>query len=70
MGLIDSKIGDGSDGYFTYTITSADATSFSVTATRSGSDVWTGTLHLEQDGQVTGSILKSGGGTILTPPEL
>jgi type IV pilus assembly protein PilE len=70
MGLIDPKIAGGSDGYFSYAISSSDASTFTVTATRSGSDVWSGTLQIEQDGEVTGTVSKGDSDSVLTPPSL
>lgn len=69
LGLIDPKILAGNDGSFDYSISAADATTFTVTATRSGSTVWSGTLSITQDGLVTGSIVGTAGRT-LTPSEL
>jgi len=67
LGLIDPKIAGGDDGYFQYTITAATSTAFSVTAIRNGSGVWSGTLTITQDGEVTGFV---GGSAVLTPPDI
>jgi type IV pilus assembly protein PilE len=69
LNLIDPKVAAGSDGYFTYAITAADEQTFAVTATRAGSAVWSGTLSINQDGEVTGHVDGSGG-TVLTPPDI
>ena len=69
LGLIDNKIGGGNDGYFTYSITAAAADTFNVTAVRAGSGVWSGTLTITQDGEVTGFVSK-GGANVLTPPDI
>ena len=68
LGLIDPKIVVGSDGYFTYAIDSVTDTTFSITATRSGSGAWSGTLTITQDGEVTGNV--NNGSAVLTPPDL
>ena len=67
--VLDSRIAGGSDGSFTYTITAAAADTFQATATRNGSSVWSGTLTIDQDGQVSGSVSKSGGAVVLLPPD-
>jgi prepilin-type N-terminal cleavage/methylation domain-containing protein len=68
LGLIDPKIVLGSDGYFGYAIGSVTDTTFSVTATRSGSSAWSGTLIITQDGEVTGNV--NNGSAVLTPPDI
>ena len=67
LGLIDAKLAIGNDGYFTYQLSNVADDTFTVTATRNGSDVWTGTLTITQDGEVTGFVHH--GGTVLTPPD-
>ena len=69
LGLIDAKVASGDDGYFVYAITNATDTGFTVNALRSGSGVWTGTLTITQDGEVTGFVSGSGG-AVLTPPDI
>ena len=69
LGLIDSKIADGSDGYFNYTISAASSDAFTITAQRTGSGVWGGALTITQTGDVTGFVSKSGG-TVLAPPDI
>ena len=69
LGLIDPKIAGGDDGYFLYGITNATGTSFTVSALRDGSGVWSGTLTITQDGEVTGFVSGSGG-AVLTPPDI
>lgn len=69
LGLIDPRIVTGSDGKYTYAITAADASTFTVTATRAGSTAWTGAITIAQDGSVSGGISDSGG-RALTPSEL
>ena len=66
--LIDPKIAAGNDGFFNYAITAATSNTFNVTAARSGSGVWTGTLTITQDGAVSGHI--SGSGNTITPPDI
>ena len=69
LGLIDPKIAGGADGFFIYTITAASSSAFSVSAHRSGSTVWGGTLTITQDGEVTGFVTGSGS-AVLTPPDI
>jgi type II secretory pathway pseudopilin PulG len=69
IGLIDPKIAGGDDGYFVYGITNASDTAFTVNALRDGSGVWSGTLSITQDGEVTGFVSGSGG-AVLTPPDI
>ena len=68
LGLIDPKIVAGSDGFFAYAIDNVSDTTFSVTATRSGSGAWTGTLTITEDGEVTGNV--NNGSAVLTPPDI
>ena len=69
MGLIDPKIAGGSDGFFAYSIDSASDSTFTVTATRNGSGVWSGSMVINQDGDVTGFVSGSGG-SVLSPPDI
>jgi prepilin-type N-terminal cleavage/methylation domain-containing protein len=69
LGLIDVKIGAGNDGYFNYSISGASASTFSVNATRAGSSIWTGTLHVSEVGDV-GGFVGNTSGTVLTPPDI
>ncbi len=69
LGLIDTKIAAGNDGYFNYSITGADASTFTVNATRAGSSVWTGTLSVSQAGDLTGFV-GNPSGVVLTPPDI
>jgi type II secretory pathway pseudopilin PulG len=64
--LIDASIVDAATP-FAYTITAADASGFTVTATRDGSVRWSGTLALDATGQITGSI---GDGSVALAPAL
>ena len=68
LGLIDPKVAIGNDGYFTYSITGVTSDSFTVHAIRGGSDRWSGTLTITQDGQVTGFV--SGSGVVFVPPDI
>ncbi|SIO12586.1 type IV pilus assembly protein PilE [Singulisphaera sp. GP187] len=49
---------------YTYAILSTEASTFTATATRVGSNVWSGTLTLDQDGQIAGVINEQGIPTI------
>jgi prepilin-type N-terminal cleavage/methylation domain-containing protein len=61
--LIDSTISGGSESY-QYAIDAADATTFTATATRSGSGTWAGSFSIDQTGVVAGSVSDSRGITI------
>ena len=67
MGLIDPRVAAGNDGCYDYVISTATSDSLTVSATRDGS-AWTGTLTIQQDGEVTGFV--SSGGKVLTPPDI
>lgn len=54
---------------FTYTIDSADASSFRSSADRVRSTNWSGELEIMEDGQVTGQI-NGGGGEVVRPSPL
>ena len=69
MGLIDGKIAAGNDGFFLYAISAADSTTFDVSATRNGSGVWTGSLRINQDGDVTGFV-GGNNSVVLLPPDI
>jgi type II secretory pathway pseudopilin PulG len=69
LGLIDPKIAGGDDGFFIYAINNVTDDTFTVTALRNGSGVWSGTLTITQDGEVTGFVSGSGG-SVLTPPDI
>lgn len=49
---------------YTYAIVSAEASTFTTSATRAGSNVWSGTLTIDQDGQIVGIISYHGIPTI------
>src|SRR3954453_4749299 len=44
IGLIDPKLAAANDGYFAYEITDVTADEFTVTATRVGTNAWSGSL--------------------------
>jgi Tfp pilus assembly protein PilE len=64
LGLLDPTIVKASTVYV-YQVPSADTETFTATATRSGSHLWTGTLGVDQTGGVTGSIQAPGQPTIV-----
>ncbi len=55
LNLIDAGIADGSDGFWTFTIASADEDGFQATASRTTGS-WSGQLTITQDGQVSGTM--------------
>lgn len=54
-GFIDAAVKNATTP-FAYAIVAADATSFSVEATRTGSDTWAGTLTIDESSVITGEI--------------
>jgi type IV pilus assembly protein PilE len=61
--LVEATVGIAATPY-AYAITSADASTFTASATRGGSDVWSGLLTIDQDGRIAGSISDRGIPTI------
>ncbi len=59
LGLLDPSIVSATD-FYTYSIASADATTFMATATRAGSARWSGTFTLDQTGTVSGDVIAPG----------
>jgi type IV pilus assembly protein PilE len=49
---------------YAFAITTADAATFTATATRVGSTVWSGTLSIDQDGRIQGVVGDADGTTI------
>ncbi len=68
MGLIDPKIAGGTDGGYDYEISDATDSTLEVRAIRSGSTIWSGTLKISEDGEVTGFV--ANGARVLTPPDI
>ncbi len=50
-----------SSAMYVYNIDSASSTSFTATATRNNSQVWSGEIQIDESGQLIGSITNSGG---------
>jgi type IV pilus assembly protein PilE len=57
LGLLDPTLGSATN--YLYAITAADSASFTATATRTGSSVWSGVLSIDETGAVTGVISAS-----------
>ena len=55
LGLVDPAVVSSST-YYSYTVAAADATTFTASATRTGSSRWVGTLNIDQTGACTGTI--------------
>ena len=68
-GLLDPSL-TTSSGSFIYQVTGADTQAFSAAATRVGSDVWSGTLSIDQNGQIKGGITENGVLSIAPSPIL
>lgn len=66
-GLLDS--GYSRDPHFSYAVVAATSDTLDVTATRVGSNTWSGTLHISELGELTGEVV-SGEGRSLRPPAL
>jgi Tfp pilus assembly protein PilE len=62
-GLLDSAVSAQSN--YELEITSADATTFTATASRSSNARWNGTFTIDQSGVVTGSLVADGMGSIV-----
>ncbi len=68
LDLLDASILSAS-GPYTFQVASADAASFSVTATRIGSAVWAGGFAIDQAGNVTGTVQAAGQADIVPAPQ-
>jgi type IV pilus assembly protein PilE len=68
LDLLDASILSASSPY-AFRVATADASSFSVTATRLGSSVWTGRFAVDQAGNVTGSVQAVGQADIIPAPQ-
>ncbi len=64
MGLLDPTIVTSSS-FYVYAIPSAETTSFTATATRTGGTRWTGAFTIDETGVVSGSVSASGEPTIV-----
>ena len=63
--LLDPSIASGSSSY-TYALVSTDGTTFTATATRIGSNIWSGQLTIDQTGVVAGTI-QDESNVVITP---
>lgn len=68
--LLDASLppGTGQDTKFAYAITTATAIKFSATATRAPDSYWSGTLTIQENGQITGEITNPDLTVRLGPP--
>jgi prepilin-type N-terminal cleavage/methylation domain-containing protein len=64
--LIDPSLTTATAPY-TYQVAAASDSSFTATATRSGSSFWAGTFTIAADGTFSGSIQQSGQGPLIVP---
>jgi hypothetical protein len=64
LGLLDPTVATASTVYV-YAVTTADENSFTATATRVGSTVWSGNYSVDQTGATTGTIEADGKPSIL-----
>jgi len=67
QGLLDGDLRTQGEP-FAYAVAAADGETFSVTAARTGSVTWTGTLTIDQAGEVTGRVT-DGEGHEISPSE-
>lgn len=59
LGLVDPSV-VASSSFYVYAVTAASSTSFTATATRVGSDKWSGEFIIDETGVVTGEIVATG----------
>jgi prepilin-type N-terminal cleavage/methylation domain-containing protein len=62
-GLIDPQIVQAASGYV-YSLSAAGSSTFTATAVRTGSTVWSGEFDIDQTGLITGSIASAGQSSI------
>lgn len=65
--LIDSTLATATAPYSYQVSVSPDGTSFTATATRSGTSYWSGSFTIAIDGSFSGSVQSSGGATTIVP---
>ncbi len=65
--LIDSSLATVTAPYSYQVTVSTDGSSFTATATRSGSAYWNGSFIIAIDGSFSGSVQSSGGATTIVP---
>jgi type II secretory pathway pseudopilin PulG len=66
LDLLDSSIFSPTNPY-TFQVVSADSSTFTVTATRTGSSVWSGSFTIDQTGSVTGTLTSADGDPAIVP---
>lgn len=64
LGLVDPSV-VASSSFYVYTVTAASSNSFTATATRVGSDKWSGEFIIDETGVVTGEIEALGESSIV-----
>ena len=64
LDLIDGSLATGTVPY-TYAVTAADAHTFTVTSTRTGSARWQGAFAVDQTGVITGVVTASGAANVV-----
>jgi prepilin-type N-terminal cleavage/methylation domain-containing protein len=72
LDLIDGPIADSASNgkaVYVYRISNADTSSFIVGALRNASGVWSGEIQINQEGRITGTVVNSRGGVIITPTQ-
>ncbi len=58
----------GAASPYTYEVTPTGGSTFTATATRTGSPAWTGGFAIDQNGAVTGSLTAADGSAAINPP--
>lgn len=65
--LIDPSLPTATAPYAYSVVVSSDGSSFTATATRSGSASWSGSYTIASDGSFSGSVQQAGQGTVIEP---
>jgi prepilin-type N-terminal cleavage/methylation domain-containing protein len=71
LDLIDPAVADSVSlpkAPYIYTISTADASTFTAGALRNASGVWSGQVRINQDGQITGTVINQHGDVIVPTP--
>jgi prepilin-type N-terminal cleavage/methylation domain-containing protein len=67
MNLLDPSLASATAPYIYSVAVSSDGSSFTATATRSGTSAWSGSFTIASDGSFSGSVQQSGQGTVIVP---
>ena len=67
LNLLDPTLVSATAPYTYSVAVSSDGSSFTATATRSGTSSWAGSFTIASDGSFSGSVQQSGQGTVIVP---